>query len=111
LDYNATVAAARNAEALGWRGEVVFTSVGDRAGRLVVHLRDGAGRGIGGLAVAAELVRPTHEGHDRVLTLAGLGDGRYGADLEVPLAGQWLVRVRAKGSGNVVRLNERIMVR
>ncbi len=56
------------------------------------------------------MARPTHEGYDRVLPLAAVGDGRYAAPFAPPLAGQWEVRLSAIGGPAPFRTAERIRV-
>lgn len=110
LAYNRTLAARRAQQALGWRAELAFTATGPRRGRLEVAFTDAAGGGVNGLEVTASLVRPTHEGFDRAFALAARGDGRYAAELELPLGGQWDAVVDAAKGEARFRLAERLFV-
>jgi nitrogen fixation protein FixH len=60
--------------------------------------------------VRAELVRPTHGGHDLMVDLPYQRGGKYRQEIELPLAGQWDVRITAIEGGQPYRLSERIYV-
>ena len=111
LAYNEQIADARAQQTLGWRGELTFTANGPLRGRLELDLRDRHETPIGGAAVTADLVRPTHGGHDLQLSLEDAGGGRYAAEVALPLAGQWDVRLRAEHARGGYRLERRIVVR
>lgn len=89
LAYNEEIGDARAQESRGWRVTLDFTSDGPQRGKLDLDLKDRFGTPITGARVAARLVRPTHEGHDLEVELTERGGGRYAAELELPLAGQW----------------------
>ena len=108
LDYNDALA-ARAAEAeLGWRADLRLRPDAARGQVLEVDLQDRHGSFIRDAQVRARLVRPTHEGHDLEVDLPYHTAGTYRASLEVPLAGQWDVRVSARRGDAVVRLRERV---
>ncbi|MEL0020193.1 MAG: FixH family protein, partial [Rickettsiales bacterium] len=58
-----------------------------------------------------QFIRPTHEGHDFSGALAPLGNGRYAAEFDVPLAGQWDVRVAANRGDNRYYKQDRVDLR
>ena len=111
LRYNTEIAGAEAQRNLGWRPAVDFAQTDARAGTLSLALTDGAGTGVNGAEVMAELVRPTHQGHDFAIPLSASGDGRYQASFEVPLSGVWEVRIIARRDGGAYRVHERIFVR
>ena len=108
LAYNRALEAAREQAALGWRADFHFEQSGQRHGTLELRLQDREGVRLQGAKVDAELVRPTEEGHDFALDLSESEPGRYRAEVELPLAGQWEVRLAAQTRGEVYRLSPRI---
>ncbi|MFQ5774363.1 MAG: FixH family protein [Kiloniellaceae bacterium] len=96
LAYNETLRAAAAQRALGWRADLSVRATGAGRDRLEVAFTDRRGAPIESLAVTVRLRRPTHEGFDRDVALARAGPGRYAADLELPLRGQWDVRLSAR---------------
>ncbi len=108
LVYNRALEAAREQAALGWRADFRFDQSGQRHGTLELGLTDRDGARLQGAKVDAELVRPTEEGHDFALDLSESEPGRYRAEVELPLAGQWEVRLAARARGEVYRLSPRI---
>lgn len=106
LDYNDTLAAARAQDEMGW--QVAFEAVPGgqdaAAGRTVAveaRFLDREGRPLTGLSVRALLLRPAAAGHDVELALAERGGGRYVGDAALPFAGQWELRVVARGDDDV----------
>lgn len=102
LDYNATLAAARAQEEMGWQVELEAVPSGQDAatGRAVAieaRFLDRDGRALIGLAVRALLLRPAAAGHDVELALAERGGGRYAGNVALPFAGQWDLRIVAHG--------------
>lgn len=111
LAYNQTLAAATAQAARGWTTTLGFEPSGPLSGRLAVSFEDSSGRPVTGLSVTAWLIRPTQEGFDQQVRLRAEAAGRYAAALDLPLAGQWQVRIEASGSAAPYRLGGRIMVR
>jgi nitrogen fixation protein FixH len=109
LAYNETLAEARREKALGWTMDVGFAATGERQGRLSVTLLDRSGAPLHGATVTAELVRPTQEGLDFTVPLAGAGQS-FAADLELPLSGQWEVRLVAARADATLHHRQRIIV-
>ena len=97
LDYNTVLRAAEDQKALGWTGEIAFEPLGEGQGRIAATFTDRNGNALEHLTVRAEVRRPTHEGHDHEVALDRSGPGRYGAELTLPLRGQWDVRLHAEG--------------
>jgi nitrogen fixation protein FixH len=46
-----------------------------------------------------------------VVPLGALGNGRYGSETTVPLAGQWDVRVYAEHEGGSYQVTRRVVIR
>lgn len=101
LDYNRTLAAAREQQARGWRVslEVVPSAGASEARRVsvVASFLDRDGRAIDGLAAAAAFLRPVRAADDVEVGLVGEGGGRYEAELDLPLGGFWDVELTATG--------------
>jgi nitrogen fixation protein FixH len=109
LAYNRTLAEAQREKALGWRIDLAYAPSGPRQGRLIVGLMDRRGVPLSRATVSAELVRPTQEGLDFTVSLARDGES-FAADLELPLAGQWEVRLVAARPDGAFHHRQRIIV-
>ena len=105
LSYNDVLRDAEAQKALGWQ---VSLDHEHREGRLELDARflDKAGQPLDGLEVAVVLTRPTTQGHDLGLALAGLGEGRYRGELDVPLPGQWDLQTEARRDGRTLHTLE-----
>jgi len=96
IAYNKVLRDAEQQRALGWRGRVAFeAAAGDRV-RLVADFVDRRGAPVEDLQVSATLRRPTQDGYDQSLSLTREAPGRYAALVDLPLPGQWDVRVEAR---------------
>lgn len=112
LAYNETLNAAEAQKALGWTVELDQRSLDGGLREVTAVFRDQSGRPLDGLAVTAELRRPVHEDMDRTLALMPLGGGRYGAEVELPLLGQWDARLEATTpDGRVFRMDKRLWLK
>ena len=112
LDHNETLRAAEAQRALGWQTAIEVTSHGAGRGRIEVVFHDSRGDPLEHLSISGELRRPTHEGSDQAVVLARSGPGRYRADVALPLAGQWDLRLSARSpAGAQYRLEERIWLK
>lgn len=92
LGYNNDLAGARAQAERGWQVEPQFTSTEPRKAVVAITARDKAGHVLKDATVTVTMIRPTAEGHDKSLTLPYLGEGRYGAPVELDLEGQWDMR-------------------
>lgn len=110
LAYNTALATAREQEALGWRGELVFAPTRPGRGRLELELSDAAGRPIERAQVRAAFSRPAQAGHDFMVALSRHGGGVYALETAFPLAGAWDVRLLAEDNADRFGLAGRIMV-
>ena len=111
LHYNRLIAEAERQKALGWSVDLRADVAADGHGRLVVRVRDRAGRPVEGAEVVARFVRPTSEGYDFGLTLGPRGEGTYAAAFGLPLFGQWDVRVRVRRGEDRVVVRRRLFLR
>ena len=115
LGYNDTLAAARTQEALGWQVAYDAVPAGDATPDghpIAVEARflDRDGNALTGLAVRALLQRPAVAGHDVELPLVERGGGRYVARTDLPLPGQWDLRIVAGGDGTSWQASRRILL-
>jgi nitrogen fixation protein FixH len=102
-NYNILLADAAVQAERGLKGQVE-----QRAGRLVLTLRDRNGAPLGGLSVEALAGRPASAATDRMLPLQARGDGYEAAE---PLAqGRWLVEIEARRRGELVWRETRPLV-
>ncbi len=111
LVYNRAIEAEKEQAALGWRADFRFAQTGQRRGTLELDLNGRDGARLQGAKVDALLVRPTQEGYDSDLALDESEPGHYRAELELPLPGQWEVRLAARAGGEVYRLSPRIYLK
>jgi nitrogen fixation protein FixH len=110
LNYNRAIAAAADQAKLGWQVGFGFEQDGDRSGTVRLDLTDRFGSLLQRAEVEAAFVRPTHAGNDIVIEVPHEYGGRYARQVELPLAGQWEVRVTIADGGQEYRLRERIYV-
>ena len=110
VSYNETLAAAREQAALDWQVGITLAPGDDGRVRLEATFRDRNGRPPRLTAVTARLIRPTHSGHDLVLPLTKLENGRYGTETMFPLPGQWDVRIRAEHAGGSYQATRRVVI-
>lgn len=115
LTYNQNLALAKAQEALGWTVETKATPGPiDPAGikvDIAVSYRDRDGKPVEGLAVKADLIRPTAKGMDRQEVLKPLGNGVYGGAYVLPAKGVWDMDVAANGDGVFYQHAQRFVIR
>ena len=111
LAYNDRLAEARAQTARGWQVDVAFAERAPRRLAIALDLADRHGNPLERALVAATLLRPTHEGHDRRVALERRLHGRYAAEVELPLAGQWDVDLKVEAAGEVWRGARRVFLR
>lgn len=114
IDYNHTLAAAREQEARGWRAEIEFKTArepgSERTGDLIVSLTDRDGAPLPDLSVTTVFLRPTHTAEDFTVALDRRDTTHYGASVTLPHAGQWDAWVRASGPAGEFQTTQRIFV-
>ena len=111
LAYNRTLEAARQQAALGWKVGFSFEQTGAHQVLIELTLEDRHGDLLESAEVQATIVRPTHAGYDFVQSLAHQTAGRYQALVDLPLPGQWEIRIVALEGGDTYRLTERVHLR
>lgn len=110
LAYNNRLAAAAEQDKLGWTAAFVAAPKGEKRVALELELTDRLGNAITSADVEAALVRPVQEGYDLAVRLDDQGNGRYAAEVDLPLPGQWDIRLTAIARDKTYRLAERIHV-
>ena len=108
LAFNEQIADAETQARLGWRAELAVEPAGPRRAKVTLHLLDAAGAPLDRAVVTAQFLRPTQEGHDLSLALPWQGEGRYGAETALPLAGLWDLEVEVRHRRGSLRLEDRI---
>ncbi len=111
--YNRTIAQEEEQRRLGWSvGLTVVRPSGEAGARadVSVSIRDRDGRPLDGAGVTADIRRPTDSRHDRTAVLPARGNGAYGALVDLPLPGQWDVRIRAEHGTASHLLRQRVSV-
>ena len=112
LDYNRTLAAAAQQRERGWQVSLEEGAESADAGEAALHRFDlrylkPDDSPLAGLEVELELRRPGIETGDRRVSLAYLGNGRYGGLVELPAQGQWKLRAEARQGGQVMHVLEK----
>jgi nitrogen fixation protein FixH len=114
-DYNARIAEEEKQKALGWT--VTFAANGGAVpgsqslpARLTLNAVDAAGNALEGLEVYALVRRPTQEGHDQSVALDPVSPGKYARTVDLPLPGQWDIRLMLRRGEDVYRLRKRINI-
>jgi len=104
--FNQVLAAEEKESALGW----TFASrISD--GRLSVDAKTRDGGALTDVDLAATLVRPLGGIDDIRIVLRPDGPGLYAAAVDLPLKGQWEVRLVAERMGDKVHSAQRVLVR
>lgn len=110
IRYNEDLAGARAQAERGWQVVTDFTSTEPRKGIASLTLHDKHGNLLKDAKVTISLIRPTSQGHDRTMELPYLGEGRYGAPVELALEGQWDMRVEIRHATGDYQNQKRIWV-
>lgn len=98
LEFNQKLEAVARQKALGWTVDTQIKRPGDLGAHIQVSYADSSETPLTQLTVHAEFVRPVHEGYDFSIPLRQTAPGVYTAKTEVPLSGQWTVRMVAEPS-------------
>jgi len=104
--FNRVLAEEEKESALGWKLDLRYSE-----GAVIVDARDRDGQVLVDLAVSGTLVRPLGGTDDRKLEFHPVGPGRYEAAAELPLKGQWEVRLVADRMGERSHSATRFVVR
>lgn len=111
LAYNDRLTAAAEQESLGWKAALTVTPAESSRVSLELSLSDRLGSPITSAHVEATLLRPVQEGHDLTIPLEERQNGRYAAEVDLPLAGQWDVQLKANARDQTYRIAKRIQVK
>lgn len=96
---------------LGWDAALDVQQGDARRATIALTLEDRHGNLIKNAHVEARFVRPTHDGYDFRAVVPNHHGGTYRAEVTLPLAGQWDVRVVATSGGDTYRLRKRVHLR
>lgn len=109
LGFNKQLEAQQRASELAWQvaARMDKTAAGRR---LVLALRDKAGRPLSSASVRAEFRRPIERGLDFAVALKPLGEGRYDAPVHAPRPGQWQVTFHIALGGESIVAERRFVV-
>lgn len=102
LNYNDVLAQRETERQLGWSTELTFDQQGELAGRLTLAVSDRDGAPLNGPEVRATAERMTRFPQIQTVKFLRQGAGIYVADLKVPLAGRWFVRIKVEEGGRSV---------
>lgn len=92
LEYNQTIAAAREQDRLGW-SQSIDASLD---GQVRVAMTDGNGSPVRMLAISGEIARPVAEQFTRTLAFTEIQPGVYVASAGQLDAGNWMVTIAAQ---------------
>ena len=106
--YNDALDGAQRQKELGWKVDVAFTPTGGTRGRVSVVMHGRADQPLTDARVRALFIRPTREGLDSTIALSDFGKGRYGAEVTLPLPGQWDLTVLGTYDGVTYQSTQRI---
>ena len=114
LNYNEVLAAKAEQERLGWAHEIAFQQGGTADdkwhGTLSTRLTDKAGLAIEGAVVKAVAERPGRYSQVFAVPLQQHGSGIYTGTVELPLPGQWHVKILAQKGASTYRAAETFFV-
>lgn len=107
LNYNDTLEQRRLEQQLGWTADVQFVQQGTLQGQLIVKVLDAQGQPLAPDEIRATAERMSRHPQIQAVTFVVKPDGVATADLKVPLAGRWFVRLRiGRGSDAIHVINE-----
>lgn len=104
LDYNATIEKDEAQAALGYSS--VITKDGDR---IILTLKDNAGKGVTAAKTTLWLYRPVQDGTDLSLDMTETAVGEYVAVVQVPKKGLWEVRIHAQTDKGPYQASKRVV--
>jgi nitrogen fixation protein FixH len=116
VKYNDEIAAEEAQKALHWNVNVQTTQAekieeGHHRFKVTVFATDAADSPLTDLQARMEVRRPTQVGYDQDVVLGHVGKGQYTADVDVPLVGQWEMRIYLKQGDHLYRLSKRVILR
>ncbi len=96
---------------LGWVTTVAFEPGEDLNGRLTLGVRDSDGQVLIADEVRATAERMTRFPQIQTVRFDRRPGGAYVADLAVPLAGRWFIRIRIERDGQAINVIEAVDIR
>lgn len=111
IHYNRVLDAEAAQRALGWHAALAVNPRPSGETVVTVRLRDRSGGALDGARVGIRFVRPTKAGYDVSVALRPRGKGLYGARVKLPLAGQWILQIRAERTGRKAVWSRRVETR
>lgn len=110
LNYNQVLAQREAERKLGWSTKLTFDQQGELAGRLTLAVTDRDGAPLDGPNVRATAERMTRFPQIQTVDFLRQETGVYVADLKVPLAGRWFVRIKVERDGRSVHAIQEVDV-
>lgn len=105
VDYNKVYKSGIYDDKTGWHGIAEF---GEDYSSIIFKLMDSEERPITDADVQAKILRPVTADYDMLIQLKNIGNGFYTGVLNLPLEGQWEIRVRATKGNDEYVMTERI---
>ena len=110
IKYNQSLDGARAQAERAWKVDLGFEQTEPLKGIVAVTLHDKHGNLLKDSTVTVRFIRPTAEGHDFEMELPYLGEGRYASPVELPLPGQWDIRLTIVNAAGDYQDQHRILV-
>ena len=107
VTYNRVIAEQKARDGLGWK---VATSWQPESQRLGISLATADGSPLAGARVSVELVRPAEKHAPLDVDLTDLGNGRFGARIELPLRGSWDLDIAVEAKGQHFAVTKRVFL-
>lgn len=111
LNYNEVLARREAERRLGWTTTITFSQGADLAGQLMLSLHDADGQALVANEIRATAERMSRFPQIQTVSFEPQATGEYLANLDVPLAGRWFIRVRIERGGQAVHVIEEVDVR
>ena len=105
LNYNRTVEAAAIQQARGWQGVISMEEQ-----TVSFNFKDKEQQPLSNAQVTAYFFRPTQEGHDFSVTLRETEPGTYRHPVNLPLQGQWEVKITAQWEKQHYQQRKRLVI-
>lgn len=107
-NYNDVIKRNEAQKELGWIGELVYEIVNETAIELKFTLLDKEHRPISKARVEAFIMRPVTDRFDKKVIFKETSTGTYIKKVEMPLKGQWEIKLKAYVDDKEYFLNKRI---
>ena len=105
--YNRVIAEQKARDGLGWK---VATSWQPESQRLGLSLANADGSPLAGARVSGELVRPAEKRAPVDVHLTNLGDGQFGARIDLPMRGSWDLDIAVESNGQHYAVTKRVFL-